>query len=500
MRRNAEAYNIAIYARESRDDNYENYETIESQVGLLKEFVRKNELGRIISIYQDDNVSGTMFDRDGLKRLEADITDKKINAIILKDLSRLGRNNAKTLLFLDYLEEQKVRVITADFRYDSLKDNDTVGIETWANERYCRDLSRKIRATLRYKIEKGEYIGKAPFGYKKSAAQKNKLIIDPGEAEVVKEIYELYCEGYGYFNIAQKLNNKRVSPPAKGGHIKHEWNAVAIGRILCNRVYIGDTVQGISEKINFKSKKTRKLPESEWIITHNTHDPIIDKELFDSVDQIRNSKVKFSGAHKDSIHNLRGLMYCGSCGSAMYARVRNGNAGYVCGNYMKNGKTACDSHYVGERFICRYVEGYISEILEDETLYNQYYHELKIMIDDLSGNEINIQYLEAEVKRLNYKLETTYADRLNSLISSELFKKVSSDLESQISEFNKKIELINHKKEHVDVVNIINEFSKRLRLTGITRNSCLLCIDEIIIGAENGYNSDEILIKLREGF
>ena len=500
MMKNVEPYNIAIYARESRDDNFENYETIENQIGLLKEFAKKSKLGRVIRVYEDDNVSGTLFDRDGLKKLEADILDKKINAIILKDLSRLGRNNAKTLLFLDFLEEQKVRVITADSRYDSLKDNETVGIETWANERYCRDLSRKIRATLRYKIEKGEYIGKAPYGYKKSAAEKNKLVIEQRQAEVVKKIFELYCEGYGYFSIAQIFNSKKIAPPSKGKKTDAGWNAVAVGRILSNKAYIGATVQGVSEKINFKSKKTRKLPEEEWIITLHTHQPIIDDELFDKVMKIKNAKVIFSGAHKDNIHILRGFLFCGKCGTSMYARMRKGIVGYICGNYFKNGKVACDSHYVREEYICKCIENHIIKMLEDENVFNECRDELQLMFMDNLSDSNKVQYLGIELNKTKAKQETLYMDRLDGLISLELYKKINLDLDEQISDIKNKINIINNKESHDDIESIIKDFSERLRLTGISRNCCALCIEKIIVGSDNESDSNEIVIKMCDGF
>ncbi len=130
------SYRVAIYVRESRDDNEENYETIETQRDLLLDFVRKNHYGEIHRVYVDDNVSGTGFERNGLNQLKEDIRAGRVNLLLLKDLSRLGRNNAKTLLFLDFLEEYGVRVLTFDGRYDSLRDNDTVGIDTWFNEHY----------------------------------------------------------------------------------------------------------------------------------------------------------------------------------------------------------------------------------------------------------------------------------------------------------------------------------------------------------------------------
>ena len=129
-------FRVGVYVRESRDDKQQNYETIETQRDLLIDFVEKNGLGEVKSIYIDDNVSGSKFDREGLSKLKADVVNQNLDLLVLKDLSRLGRNNAKTLLFLDFLEEHGVRVVTHDGRYDSEKDNDTVGIDTWYNELY----------------------------------------------------------------------------------------------------------------------------------------------------------------------------------------------------------------------------------------------------------------------------------------------------------------------------------------------------------------------------
>ncbi len=130
------ANKIGVYVRESRDDNQENFETIETQRDLLIDYVQKNSMGKLVKVYVDDNVSGAGFERRGIEELKQDVSAGNIDMVVIKDLSRLGRNNAKTLLFLDYLEENRVRVVTFDGKYDSLRDNETVGIETWYNERY----------------------------------------------------------------------------------------------------------------------------------------------------------------------------------------------------------------------------------------------------------------------------------------------------------------------------------------------------------------------------
>ena len=157
-------------------------------------------------------------------------------------------------------------------------------------------------------MQKGEYIGHAPFGYEKSPHEKNKLIIKNDEATVVKKIYKLYREGYGYSYIADRLNALKISSPSKG-----QWNPVGVRRVLCSRVYVGDTVQGVSEKVSFKSKKTRRLPKDVWVITEETHEAIIDRQEFEEVQKIRENKNMHLGTHKGIIHLFRGLLFCGRC-------------------------------------------------------------------------------------------------------------------------------------------------------------------------------------------
>ncbi|MDD4496322.1 MAG: recombinase family protein, partial [Eubacteriales bacterium] len=209
-----DSFRIGIYVRESRDEQGENYETIETQRDLLLHFAEEKYKGNVYAIYIDDNVSGSGFDRDGIRQLKHDVQSGSVNLLLLKDLSRLGRNNAQTLLFLDYLEEYGVRVLTFDGRYDSNRDNDTVGIETWVNERYIRDISRKIRTNMHFKIQRGEYLGTAPYGYVKSPNIKNRLCIDEQKAVVVREMFDLYVEGTGCSEIARHLNAKGYAAPS----------------------------------------------------------------------------------------------------------------------------------------------------------------------------------------------------------------------------------------------------------------------------------------------
>jgi site-specific DNA recombinase len=466
---------IAIYVRESRDDDGENIDTIETQRDLLLDYASRFFKNSECQIYMDDNVSGSLFNRPALTRLKKDVLSGRIDCLLLKDLSRLGRNNAKTLLLLDFLEENGVRILTLDGKYDSRKDNDTVGIETWFNERYVRDISKKIRTTLRYKIERGEYLGNAPYGYKKSSEGKNHLIVDSNTAHIVREIFDLYKKGYGYTSIANILNERNIPSPSAG-----KWNHVTIGRITSNRVYTGDTVQGISEKISFKSKKTRRLPQEEWVVTENTHTAIIPKAEFEIVQKIKEKRRTNRMPHKNKIHLLRGLIYCGDCASIMYARKhQKKGVSYVCSNYFKNGAAACSSHLVYESQIIKY----ISTVLEEEFTDQETLKKLNDLIEkdqllSWDSAEMQIKNLAKQISSKQKQQQIVYMDRLEGRITTEFFEKMNRQIEENITFLQEEKDRLMSKvqnNQNIDpqdlVKKIINCFKK-----GEIENESLNCI------------------------
>lgn len=422
-------YRIGIYVRESRDDNEENIETIENQRELLLDFASRFAPGKVCGVYEDDNVSGSAFDRPGLDRLKNDVAGGRVDLLLLKDLSRLGRNNARTLLFIDFLEERGVRLVTFDGRYDSLGDNETAGLETWINERYVRDASRKIRASLRFKIERGEYLGHAPFGYVKKLPGVNRLFVDEENAPTVKRIFELYTSGLGYASIAALLNAQGLPGP-KGGR----WSGIAVRRILCGRVYTGDTVQGVSERVSFKSRKTRRLPEGKWVMTENTHEAIVSREEYSEVQNIRRSRARAHTPHKRNVHPLHGLVRCGRCGSVMYARKKkDASTAYLCGNYCRNGSGACSSHFVNESEILGHIMKELAGALRRPELANALKE--RAGADGLPGDtaggraERNARQLALRLKQQ----ETLYSDRLEGRISGQLFDRMNEQLEARIA-------------------------------------------------------------------
>lgn len=468
---------IGIYVRESRDDNGENYETIENQRDLLLDYVKRHKLGRIYAVYIDDNVSGSAFERRGLARLKDDVLGARINLLLLKDLSRLGRNNAKTLQFLDFLEEYGVRIMSSDGRYDSLMDNDTVGIETWINERYVRDLSRKIRSCLRFKIQRGEYVGNAPFGYRKAEGEKNKLCKDEAEAETVRLIYRLYRTGMGYTSIAARLDERGCQPPDGS-----RWNRISVRRILCSRVYIGDTVQGVSERVSFKSKKTRRLPKEEWVITEGTHEAIISTEEFQEVQSLREHKWTGRTIGKGTIYILNGLVWCGGCGSAMYARKRTAGIAYVCGNYFRNGKTVCTSHFVYEDVILQFVYNELTQLFAGSDYFQELLQQMETLDIFKSDSAAGVVRVKKQLAACRRQQEILYIDRLGERISEQLFIRMNKGLEERLRAIETELERLARKAtDDKDIVKLIDEAVARVEGGGLTNEFARLIVRRITV-------------------
>ena len=486
---------VAIYVRESRDDNEENIETIETQRDILVKYANLNSIGSIYKIYIDDNISGTTFDRPGLKELQNDVIAGHIDILLIKDLSRLGRNNAKTLLFLDFLEENGVKVITSDGRFDSSTDGDLVGIESWFNERYAKDISRKIRSNLKHKISQGEFLGKPPYGYEKSSIKKNTLQINPEQADVVRQIYKMYLDGIGYKKIADILNEQKIPTPSGAkGLLSYtlKWSNVSVQRILTNRVYLGETIQGVSEKVNFKSKKTRRLPVDKWIITSNTHEKIIDDETFLAVENLRTcKKSKFSCTDKGNINTYRGMIFCGLCQNPMYSRKRAGNQkGYICREYTRYGKRACTSHFVNESELNNIIADELRSILMDKEYINNLNKRIRAAFQDSDKEKYGL-ILMKNLKILKHKQEKIYSDMLDGLITKDLFIRMNNTLEGNIKKLYQDLDInctTNLKKEEFDASELLEEIinlcdEKRLpyqlvklfikKITVFNRGECL---------------------------
>ena len=331
-------YKVGLYVRLSvLDSGKKDSDTVEVQESLLRGYIKDKAQFALVDIYVDNGQSGVNFKRDEFERLLDDVKVRKIDCIIVKDLSRFGRNYIEAG---EYLEKVfpflGVRFIAVNDNYDSINpasaDSMSLHLKNLINDVYARDISAKVTPVLRGKQERGEFIGSwAPYGYQKSPQDKHKLIIDEVSAPIVRDIFAWRLEGMGTISIARRLTEMNVPTPAQHrynkGTTKNEnykkatWSSSAIKQILTKEVYLGKMVQGCHKNSLSEGKKRIKRPRNEWIVVENTHEAIITQETFDIVQRLLQQKneefqsMQGRYAKTDgSDYILKGLLYCGDCG------------------------------------------------------------------------------------------------------------------------------------------------------------------------------------------
>ena len=340
-----------LYERLSHDDELQGESmSIQHQKQMLEEYARQNHLPNPTH-FTDDGISGTRFDRPGFTAMMEEVEAGRVEAIVIKDMSRLGRDYLKVGQVMEILRQQGVRLIAINDGVDSLKgDDDFTPFRNIMNEFYARDTSRKIRSSVKAKGMSGKHTAsQAPYGYLKSPEDKNVWIVDDEAAAVVRQIFSLTMEGYGPYQITEILELEKIDIPAchlqKHGAGLHQhkvfenpyhWSASTVASILKKREYLGHTVNFKTRK-HFKDKKSHYVDESEWTIFENTHEAIIDRETFENVQRIRGNARRYPDGFGE-LHPLTGLMYCADCGGKMYVhRTYNGQRipQYTCGQYSK---------------------------------------------------------------------------------------------------------------------------------------------------------------------
>ena len=339
-----------LYERLSRDDELQGESnSISHQKQMLEEFARRNGLPNPTH-FTDDGVSGTRFDRPGFLAMMEEVEAGRVEAIVIKDMSRLGRDYLKVGQVMEILRQRGVRLIAINDGVDSLRgDDDFTPFRNIMNEFYARDTSRKIRSVFKSKGMSGKHLtGTVIYGYLWDEKREHWLV-DEEAAEVVRHIFALAMEGYGPYQIATKLSEEKIEMPAVhlaryGEGVNknktfadiYRWSASTVVEILKKREYLGHTVNFKTRK-HFKDKKSHYVDESEWTIFENTHEAIIDQETFDNVQRIRGNARRYPDGFGEA-HPLTGLMYCADCGGKMYVhRTYNGKRvpQYTCGQYGK---------------------------------------------------------------------------------------------------------------------------------------------------------------------
>ena len=315
---------VGIYLRLSKEDETKGESgSISNQRLILLDYIKKNHL-EYVDEYVDDGVSGTTFERTGFQRMMKDIEKKRINMVITKDTSRLGRDHIEFGYYVEkYFPEHGVRYVAVSENIDTENNyNDMLLFKSAYNDMYVKDISNKIRASLNIKKQHGEFVGAyAPYGYTKSKEDKHKLLIDEEAALVVKEIYKLFLRGYSISRIAQTLSKENILIPSIYKNMNHrtktcffyEWNTKTISDILTNPTYMGNLTQGRNKKINYKSKKRIHVPKDKWITKENSCPAIIDKITFNMVQELYQKNKYRKKDNSQNEYLLKGLVYCKEC-------------------------------------------------------------------------------------------------------------------------------------------------------------------------------------------
>ena len=331
-------YHAALYIRLSKEDENEGpSQSVTNQESLLREFVRQQRLD-VYDTYIDDGWSGTNFDRPDFQRMIADIEAKRVNMVITKDLSRLGRDYIMTGHYMErYFPEHRVRYISLLDGIDTGVDstaNDITPFRAIMNDMYAKDISKKIKSVKRDKQRKGQFIGGKPvYGYKMHPTEKNKIVIDEAVAPVVRRIFGMALSGMSCRQIATRLNEEHIPTPAtyaglpvgKPGPYTGLWSSERISDMLQNETYIGNMVQGRSRKINYKTKKCIRQQPKDWVVVEGTHEPLIDRETFDKVRRLVDSRKHTRSRTYDFL--LKGLIFCHECGYPLAVLNRKNAAG-----------------------------------------------------------------------------------------------------------------------------------------------------------------------------
>lgn len=457
--------NVVGYVRLSREDeNSDESVSIGTQKKIIRQYAEEN--GYTISeFYEDDGYSGYSFDRPAFNRLKKNLQNGNIDIVIAKDLSRIGRHNAKTLLFLEEVTKLNKMIILINDDYNNLtSDDDMIGIKTWFNERHVKDTSKKVRNAISALQQEGEWSGNIPFGYKRNYAVKKAFTVDPVTSVYVKKIFDMYVNGKGQHTIARELNDANVPTPTQAINIhRHEvglpsvreskmWSKTIVGRILSNEFYIGTLVQRKTKTVGIHGKKVHR-DESEHIKFPNHHEAIIDVETFNLAQQIISDRSKTSYRGNKKYDNIfTGVLFCGDCGKTMTPINGHQKEGtYVCRTYHSYGASYCNHNKVYTRDIENAVRIYLikcRQALADniEALDNTIKDELKKMSS--TGTVEGLTTLEKQLETCNTELKSLITQKTKEMIKNP---SVSDVIEETYQELiNDKMNMIRLIKTQID--------------------------------------------------
>lgn len=508
-------YKMAAYCRLSKDDGESKIsESIENQLKLIREYVSKSEDLEIADIYIDDGYSGLYYsNRPDFQRMMEDIYKGKIQGIITKDISRLGREHIETSNYIERVfPSLNVRFIAILDNVDSIShsNEELAQFKTLFNDMYSRDISKKIRGSLTAQKKRGQFMsGFAPYGYKKDPNNKHRFILDEEAAGIVRRIFDMYLAGYSRDSISKILNDEEILPPSEykrkvqglnyvNAHEKSGakgWAYPTINVILRNRVYTGAMVQHKSEKISYKVDKYRYIPEEDQFVVENMHEPIISQDTFIQVQNLMAKRTRTPGyiSETKKVNPYAGILVCGNCGyNLQRVACRDG---YDCGSYHRKGNTFCSSHFIKKELIDDIVKNEIQRQAlwalaeKDKTDILRTMDQKKESLRKAADSDKKLEHLKKEHALIQKYKKKTYENFIDEILSKDEYLSYKSEYERQEQAIRKKIEQIELEKDQIsesiqEYENWLEKFIKYGSVEEITREMVVELIDKILINKD----------------
>lgn len=500
----------ALYERLSHDDELQGESnSIINQKKLLTQYSKDHGFN-LIKHYTDDGISGTRFDRPGFIEMMNEVKSGEISTVIVKDMSRLGRDYLMVGQIQEMLRQKGVRLIAINDNHDSSKgDDDFLPFRNIMNEWYAKDTSKKIRSTFKAKGNAGKHVmSSCPYGYLKDEKDGDHWIVDEEAAEIVRRIFRMTMEGKGPYQISKILKEEQVELPTihmarfnqgvnrnKRLISPYNWSSSTVAGILSRREYLGHTVNFKTQK-HFKDKKSHYVSEDNWVIFENTQEPIIDQETFDNVQRIRGRVRRYPDGWGEA-HPLTGLLYCADCGSKMYVhRINNGKrvAYFSCSGYSKvDSDNRCKS---GHRIKADHVIEIVKSLLQAISNFSQKDHEefiATIKATQITQSERDVKKLQTSLSLKNNRISELdklicriYEDNILGKLSDERYismdeqySKEQNKLKDEVQEIEKKLKSIKEEKKSADkFIKLINKYENFDELTTYMLNEF---VDKIVI-------------------
>ncbi len=517
-----------LYLRLSREDGdkFES-DSISSQKDILLDYVSKNDDLSVYDIYIDDGYSGTNFNRPRFKDMEDDLRAKKIDCIIVKDLSRFGRNsieigNYLTILF-PYL---RTRFICINDNVDSYLDPESLDnlstkFKNLINDEYCRDISLKVKSTLTMKRECGQFIGSfASYGYKKDLEDKHKIVIDEEAAENVRKIFSMFIGGESIRAIVRYFNQEKIVPPGLYKKLKNPkfnskrvtdkstWTQRTVRRILTNGMYVGDMVQNVMNNISYRIQKCRAVDKENYIVVKDTHEPIVSREDFATVENLLLRDTRESPKTQE-LNVLSGFIKCGDCKRGMIRKKMNNGwkdyAYYICSTYKNKSKTLCTKHTIGadkvENAVLEFIKFNIKLVLEIEPVL-ELINSSPLRIGTSNRLQSILAGQENERTKTIKLKEELYPDFKSGMIDLREYENIRKKYTDKISDLEESIEALKNKINEIDKgISPENSFIKAFKeyhsITDLSREIVCALIENVYVYEGNKI---EIVMKYKDEY